>query len=283
VTFFFNGAWKPRLSSRPDPDPVTDGCADLQPQAEMSAPRLTDEVIKAIRGGYYDVIICNFANSDMVGHTGDFDATVKAIEAVDQCLGHIYKAIMDTGSEMLITADHGNAEQMFDFETGQPHTAHTTNPVPFLYIGRPATLAPNGALEISRQPCYISWPAAADGNDRPAAGHIANRTAGDCRESRLTDTHTRLSLSLLRRRYRYVAIQRYAEGCGIVLLPVIRRPSTRPMPPTPRRKKHDCRNCVPVLTPAGKLKRPWSARRRARGSTRPGTTHRRPGAKHKTD
>ncbi|MDH3370502.1 MAG: alkaline phosphatase family protein, partial [Gammaproteobacteria bacterium] len=114
---------------------------------EMSAPRLTEEVVKAIRTAHYDVIICNFANPDMVGHSGDFDATVKAIEAVDQCLGNIYKAVKECRGEMLITADHGNAEQMFDLETGQPHTAHTTNPVPFLYIGRPATLAPSGALE----------------------------------------------------------------------------------------------------------------------------------------
>jgi 2,3-bisphosphoglycerate-independent phosphoglycerate mutase len=83
----------------------------------------------------------------MVGHTGDFDATVRAIEALDTCLGRIYQALRGIGGEMLITADHGNAEQMFDFETGQPHTAHTTNPVPLLYVGRPADMAPSGALE----------------------------------------------------------------------------------------------------------------------------------------
>ncbi len=148
VTFFFNGGvetpfeFEDRiLISSPTDVPTY----NLKP--EMSAIRLTDEVIKAIRGGHYDVIICNFANPDMVGHTGDFDATVKAIEAVDQCLGRIYEVVTASHGEMLITADHGNAEQMFDFETGQPHTAHTTNPVPFLYVGRRASLAPSGALE----------------------------------------------------------------------------------------------------------------------------------------
>jgi 2,3-bisphosphoglycerate-independent phosphoglycerate mutase len=113
----------------------------------MNAPLLTDKLVAAIGSGKYDVIVCNFANPDMVGHTGDFDATVKAIEAVDECLGRILAACLKAGGEMLITADHGNAEQMFDTETGQPHTAHTTNPVPFLYVGRPATLAATGALE----------------------------------------------------------------------------------------------------------------------------------------
>ena len=148
VTFFFNGGVETPFEFEDRiliPSPTDVPTYNLKP--EMSAVRLTDEVVKAIRGGHYAVIICNFANPDMVGHTGDFDATVKAIESVDRCLGHIYKAVMETGGEMLITADHGNAEQMFDFETGQPHTAHTTNPVPFLYIGRPAALAPSGALE----------------------------------------------------------------------------------------------------------------------------------------
>lgn len=148
VTFFFNGGvetpfeFEDRLLI---PSPTDVPTYNLKP--EMSAPRLTEEVVKAIRTAHYDVIICNFANPDMVGHSGDFDATVKAIEAVDQCLGNIYKAVKECRGEMIITADHGNAEQMFDLETGQPHTAHTTNPVPFLYIGRPATLAPSGALE----------------------------------------------------------------------------------------------------------------------------------------
>ncbi len=148
VTFFFNGGIETPFQFEDRilvPSPTDVATYNLKP--EMNAPRLTDELIKAIGRDYYDVIICNFANADMVGHTGDFNATVKAIEVVDQCLGRVHEAVSRVGGEMLITADHGNAEQMFDFESGQPHTAHTTNPVPFLYVGRPATLAPTGALE----------------------------------------------------------------------------------------------------------------------------------------
>jgi 2,3-bisphosphoglycerate-independent phosphoglycerate mutase len=148
VTFFFNGGVEGPFEFEDRvliPSPTDVPTYNLKP--EMSAARLTDEVVKAIRGRHYDVIICNFANPDMVGHTGDFDATVRAIETVDQCLGHIHDALIAGGGEMLITADHGNAEQMFDFETAQPHTAHTTNPVPFIYVGRHAALAPSGALE----------------------------------------------------------------------------------------------------------------------------------------
>ncbi len=148
VTFFFNGGIETPFEFEDRiliPSPTDVSTYNLKP--EMNAPRVTDELVKAIHARHYDVIICNLANPDMVGHTGDFDATIKAIEAVDLCLGRILEALLDIGGEMLITADHGNAEQMFDFETGQPHTAHTTNPVPLIYVGRPATLAAAGALE----------------------------------------------------------------------------------------------------------------------------------------
>jgi 2,3-bisphosphoglycerate-independent phosphoglycerate mutase len=148
VTFFFNGGVETPFAHEDRilvPSPTDVPTYNLKPQ--MSAPQMTDEVVKAVRNGQYDVIICNFANPDMVGHTGDFDATVKAIEAVDGCLGRILEAVQAIGGELLITADHGNAEQMFDTETHQPHTAHTTNPVPLVYVGRPATLAASGALE----------------------------------------------------------------------------------------------------------------------------------------
>jgi 2,3-bisphosphoglycerate-independent phosphoglycerate mutase len=108
---------------------------------------VTDRLVEAIGAGKYDVIICNFANADMVGHTGDFDATVKTVEVLDGCLKRVYDALRKVGGEMLITADHGNAEQMFDNATQQAHTAHTVNPVPFVYIGRKAKIAPTGALE----------------------------------------------------------------------------------------------------------------------------------------
>jgi len=148
VTFFFNGGvetpfeFEDRLLI---PSPTDVPTYNLKP--DMSATKVTDEVVKAIERNFYDVIICNYANADMVGHTGDFKATVRAIETVDGCLGRILKAVQKAGGEMLITADHGNAEQMFDFETGQPHTAHTTNPVPLVYVGRPAQMAQSGALE----------------------------------------------------------------------------------------------------------------------------------------
>lgn len=148
VTFFFNGGVETPYEFEDRilvPSPTDVPTYNLKP--EMSAPQVTDEVVKAVKGGVYDVIVCNFANADMVGHSGDFDATVRAIEAVDTCLERVLKAVQAVGGEMLITADHGNAEQMFDFETGQPHTAHTTNPVPLVYVGRDAEMAGSGALE----------------------------------------------------------------------------------------------------------------------------------------
>ncbi len=146
VTFFFNGGReKPfegedRILVKSPMVPTY----DMQP--EMSAPEVTDNLVAAIENGTYDVIICNYANPDMVGHTGKFDAAVKAIEVVDTCLGRIVAAIDEHGGEMLVTADHGNAELMLDNNTGQAHTAHTTNLVPLVYVGRPAEMQENGAL-----------------------------------------------------------------------------------------------------------------------------------------
>ena len=148
VTFFFNGGEETPFKFEDRiliPSPTDVSTYNKKP--EMSAPLLTEKLIEAIRGGVYDVIVCNFANPDMVGHTGDFDATVRAIEVLDGCLKRVYDALRVAGGEMLITADHGNAEQMFDNLTGQAHTAHTTNPVPFVYLGRKAKIAASGALE----------------------------------------------------------------------------------------------------------------------------------------
>lgn len=147
VTFFFNGGIEKPFEREeriliPSPKVAT---YDSQP--EMSAPALTDRLNQAILSKQYDVIIVNFANPDMVGHTGNFDATVKAIEVIDTCLGRILQALQETGGEALISADHGNAEQMFDPLTQQPHTAHTSDPVPFIYVGRPAKIVKeNGKL-----------------------------------------------------------------------------------------------------------------------------------------
>lgn len=135
VTFFFNGGQEEPFPGEeriliPSPKVAT---YDLQP--EMSAPGITERVLRELESGKYDVIIMNYANLDMVGHTGDFAAAVRAVEAVDSCLTQVVEKIVQLGGTALITGDHGNAEKMVDAETGQPHTAHTANPVPFIYVG----------------------------------------------------------------------------------------------------------------------------------------------------
>ena len=127
----------------PSPDVAT---YDLKP--EMSAFEVTDKLLAAINGKQYDLIICNYANPDMVGHTGDLNAAIRAIETVDTCLGRVVDAQLARGGDVLITADHGNAEMMRDVETHQAHTAHTMNLVPLIYVGRRrASMADTGALE----------------------------------------------------------------------------------------------------------------------------------------
>jgi 2,3-bisphosphoglycerate-independent phosphoglycerate mutase len=146
VTFFFNGGIEQPYEGEERilvKSPMV-ATYDLKP--EMNSVEVTDHLVQALRGGTYDVIICNYANPDMVGHTGKFDAAVKAIEAVDRALGRVQAALQECGGEMLITADHGNAEQMLDEESGQPHTAHTSNLVPLIYVGRQAVMAEHGAL-----------------------------------------------------------------------------------------------------------------------------------------
>lgn len=145
VTFFFSGGREQEFAGEkrvliPSPAVKT---YDQQP--EMSSEQLTDELINAIDSGDYDVIICNYPNGDMVGHTGNFAAAVKACEAVDHSVGRVVDALQKVGGECLVTADHGNAEQMSDPSTGQAHTAHTSELVPFIYVGRDATPA-NGVL-----------------------------------------------------------------------------------------------------------------------------------------
>ncbi len=146
VTFFFNGGVEECFPGEdrvliPSPKVAT---YDLQP--EMSSVELTDKLVDAIKSGKYDLIICNYPNGDMVGHTGVFDAAVKACEAVDTSVGRVIEALKDVGGECLLTADHGNAEQMANEETGQAHTAHTSLPVPLIYFGRPATAVEGGKL-----------------------------------------------------------------------------------------------------------------------------------------
>jgi 2,3-bisphosphoglycerate-independent phosphoglycerate mutase len=134
VTYFFNGG-KEEVNPGEDrvliPSPKV-ATYDLQPQ--MSAYEVRDELLARIDSGKYDLIVLNFANPDMVGHTGIFEAAVRAVEVVDGCVGEIVNRILSLGGAVLLPADHGNAEKMRDSDTGQPHTAHTTNPVPFTLI-----------------------------------------------------------------------------------------------------------------------------------------------------
>ncbi len=135
VTFFFNGGREAPFAGEdrsliPSPQVKT---YDLKP--EMSAVQVTDDLVKAIASGDYDTIICNYANGDMVGHTGNFEASIKAVETVDACLSRVVSAIEEVRGHLLITADHGNVEQMLDPETNQPLTSHTSGPVPLVYVG----------------------------------------------------------------------------------------------------------------------------------------------------
>ena len=146
VTFFFNGGEETVFKGEdrilvPSPKVAT---YDLQP--EMNAPEVTDRLVEAIESRKYNAIICNFANCDMVGHSGILEAAIKAVEALDICVGRVVTAMQKMGGEVIITADHGNAEMMQDYLHNQPHTQHTTNLVPLIYVGRKAILSHVGAL-----------------------------------------------------------------------------------------------------------------------------------------
>lgn len=146
VTYFFNGGREQPYAGEDRilvPSPKVD-TYDLKP--EMSAFEVTDQLEAAIHSKQYQAIICNYANGDMVGHSGNLEAAIKAIETLDACIGRVISAMQESGGEVLITADHGNAEQMRDPATQQPHTAHTLNPVPLLYVGRKASMLDGGTL-----------------------------------------------------------------------------------------------------------------------------------------
>ncbi len=147
VTYFFSGGHEQPYPGEdrilvPSPKVAT---YDLKP--EMSAFEVTDKLEAAVRSGQYQAIICNYANGDMVGHSGNLQAATQAVETLDACIGRVVKAARECGGEVLITADHGNAEQMLDVQTQQPHTAHTLNVVPLLYIGRKARMIEGGSLQ----------------------------------------------------------------------------------------------------------------------------------------
>ena len=194
VTFFFNGGRETEFAGEervlvPSPKVAT---YDLQPG--MSAPEVTDKLVAAIESGRFDFVVVNYANGDMVGHTGDLQAAIKAAETVDHCIGWVSDAVQRAGGALLITADHGNAEQMTDPKTGQPHTAHTMNKVPLILVnapdsvqaladGRLADIAPTVlALMALPQPTAMTGEAlirpASARRDRAAAAARAAVTAG---------------------------------------------------------------------------------------------------------
>jgi 2,3-bisphosphoglycerate-independent phosphoglycerate mutase len=183
VTFFFNGGRETVFPGEerilvPSPKVAT---YDKQPQ--MSAPEVTDKVVAAIQSGKFDVVVLNYANTDMVGHTGLFDAAEQAVEAVDSCLGRLARAVEAAGGTLVITADHGNAEMMRDPETGAPHTAHTLNPVPFLVVNQPAVVrqVQNGRLADVAPTLLalldLSAPAAMTGHSLLGADEARHRAA----------------------------------------------------------------------------------------------------------
>ncbi|HMQ55078.1 MAG TPA: 2,3-bisphosphoglycerate-independent phosphoglycerate mutase, partial [Anaerolineae bacterium] len=136
VTYFFNGGREEPFAGEervlvPSPKVAT---YDLQP--EMSAYGIKDEVVKGVLSGQYEFVLVNFANPDMVGHTGFLDKAIIACETVDDCVRQVVEATVSMGGVALVTADHGNSDQMLDYDTGKPHTAHTTNLVPFIYVAK---------------------------------------------------------------------------------------------------------------------------------------------------
>lgn len=156
VTFFFNGGVEEPFNGEDrilinSPKVAT---YDLQP--EMSSAELTEKLVAAIKGGKYDTIICNYPNGDMVGHTGVFEAAVAAVETLDKCIAQVADAVESAGGQLLITADHGNAEQMRDPATGQAHTAHTNLPVPLIYVGGKSVKAVSGGKLSDIAPTMLS-------------------------------------------------------------------------------------------------------------------------------
>ena len=145
VTFFFNGGVEKQYPGEDRILVKSPAVATYDLQPEMSAYEVTDKMVEAVKSGKYDALILNYANCDMVGHTGVFEAAVKAVEAVDTCVGRVVEAVKEMGGCVLLTADHGNADRMVD-DDGTPFTAHTTNPVPFCVINHPCQLREGGRL-----------------------------------------------------------------------------------------------------------------------------------------
>jgi 2,3-bisphosphoglycerate-independent phosphoglycerate mutase len=150
VTYFFNGGVEQPFPGEERVMVQSPKVATYDLKPEMSAAGIADEVVKAVEKGEFQVLIVNFANADMVGHSGKIEPTVRAVETVDSCLGRIFKAVKQRGGAMIVTADHGNAEMLVDPVTGGPHTAHTLNPVPFIVVSdddKSFGLRADGALQ----------------------------------------------------------------------------------------------------------------------------------------
>ena len=182
VTFFFSGGREEPYRGEdrilvPSPKVAT---YDLKP--EMSAPEMTDRLVEAILSRRYDLIVCNYANGDMVGHTGDLNAAIQAVECIDRSLGRVIEALERTGGEALITADHGNCEQMHDRDTGGPHTAHTSGPVPLVYVGaQKLILRQSGGILADVAPTlltlmHLPQPAEMSGQSMILAGRDLDQT-----------------------------------------------------------------------------------------------------------
>ena len=210
VTYFLNGGREQPFPGEdrimvPSPKVAT---YDLQP--EMSAPELTDKVVAAIDSGKYDLIVLNYANPDMVGHTGSLPAAIKAVETVDAGLGRIADAIERAGGALVVTADHGNCEMMRDPETGGPHTAHTTNPVPLFLLG-----ARNRALVTEGRLADIA-PTLLELMDLPKPAEMTGRVAAAGR--RLTALpHAVTTHPLLLRRTLFLTAHFDRVGTGLVM------------------------------------------------------------------
>ncbi|WP_029812879.1 2,3-bisphosphoglycerate-independent phosphoglycerate mutase, partial [Vibrio parahaemolyticus] len=156
VTFFFNGGVENEFEGEERQLVASPKVATYDLQPEMSSPELTEKLVAAIKSGKYDTIICNYPNADMVGHTGVYEAAEKAIEALDESVGKVVEAIKEVGGQLLITADHGNAEMMIDPETGGVHTAHTNLPVPLIYVGDKAVEFKEGGKLSDLAPTMLS-------------------------------------------------------------------------------------------------------------------------------
>jgi len=183
VTYFFNGGVEQPFPGEERVLVQSPKVATYDLKPEMSAEGVADAVVKAVEGNTFDVIVMNFANADMVGHSGKIPPTIKAVEAVDACIGRIYKAVRQRGGAMLITADHGNAELMIDPATGGPHTYHTTNPVPFIVVSEDANrlaLRTDGALQ-DISPTILSMlgiPQPKEMTGRPLVSRSGDRSIG---------------------------------------------------------------------------------------------------------